>query len=296
VELDFLVNAPTEVIVTLELIHIDEGESVEWSARVGPLTVIPGREVREEEVPLGRGPLPNLLVTSVAIGEHPTVLFIGDETELGASREPEELPGAQTFWGALDPGITITIVDPVQAVDFLSVDGDGQQAPVGTVVPQPIRVQAYDDGENLLRGVPITVTVTAGGGSLAGATNGSVTVITNANGDAVLPAWTLGTTMGTNTLDASVAGKPNVRTTISATGIAGPAASIAPVSGNDQAGSAGQTLAQPLVARVADQFGNPVAGVRVDFATTGGGTLAPAADTSDTAGLVGTRGRPASRA
>jgi len=54
----------------------------------------------------------------------------------------------------------------------------------------------------------------------------------------------------------------------------GPADTLALVSGNNQTGVAGQTLANPLVVKVTNASGNPVSGTPITFAVTaGGGTL-----------------------
>ena len=65
---------------------------------------------------------------------------------------------------------------------------------------------------------------------------------------------------------------------------------IAVVTGNNQAGAAGQPLADSLVVRVSDSLSRPVAQLRVAFVVTaGGGTVAP-----DTA-VTGNDGRASSR-
>jgi adhesin/invasin len=57
------------------------------------------------------------------------------------------------------------------------------------------------------------------------------------------------------------------------------------VTGDEQAGIAGSALAQPLVVKVTDQIGRPVAGLRVDFTVqSGDGGLTPATAQTDTGG------------
>ncbi|HEV2733705.1 MAG TPA: Ig-like domain-containing protein, partial [Longimicrobiaceae bacterium] len=73
--------------------------------------------------------------------------------------------------------------------------------------------------------------------------------------------------------------------TFGATGTAGAAAGLVKVAGDGQSGPAGSLLPAPLVGRVVDGRGNPVAGAAVSWAATaGGGSLAPAASTTDAAG------------
>ena len=314
VTLDFSISAPVRVIVELELIYIgiDEPISTEWAARVGPITVTPGVTRRVEDVDLGRGPLPNLEVTSVAIGEFPSTLLLGSQFTFNATVEPD-ISGTVLFWGTLDPSIatidretgnvtllatgtaritatagfesdtiTINVVDPSTIVSFLSVEsGQDQTAAVNTAVAQPIRVRAYDNGENPIPGVSLQFSVLSGGGSIIGPT----TLVTDANGNVQLGGWTLGTAAGLNELRVIAVGT-DISSSLRATAVAGPTFDIVVVSGNNQSGNAGQPLAQPLVARVRDQFGNPVAGQRVNFATANGGTFSALADTSDAQGLV----------
>jgi hypothetical protein len=64
-------------------------------------------------------------------------------------------------------------------------------------------------------------------------------------------------------------------------------ASLALVSGDNQAGAAGSLLAAPVIARTLNAAGNPVAGVVVSFSVTaGGGSVTAALDTSDASGRV----------
>src|SRR5204862_1173008 len=98
--------------------------------------------------------------------------------------------------------------------------------------------------------------------------------ITDANGIAATPAWTLGTTAGSNTLTASIGtGNP---VTFTATATAGAATQLTIHAGDTQSATVGTALATPPAVFVQDQFGNPVAGVAVTFAvTSGGGTVSP---------------------
>jgi hypothetical protein len=61
----------------------------------------------------------------------------------------------------------------------------------------------------------------------------------------------------------------------------GPPEGIAALSGDAQVGAAGTTLAQPLVVLVFDAFGNPVAGVMINWSVTGGGSVSQTSTTTD---------------
>lgn len=104
--------------------------------------------------------------------------------------------------------------------------GTGQSGAPGSllaVAPEVLVTTRHGDVVPLA-GVPVTFTITAGGGSLSATAEipiTSVTVTTGANGRASVP-WRLGATAGTNTLVATVAGAP-ASVTFGATGVSGSA-------------------------------------------------------------------------
>lgn len=298
-------DGPAQVITEVELVNLpSSGEPlVEWAGRSGVITVGRGERVERADIAIGRGPLPNLDLTGVAIEEHPTQLFVGDSTDLVADLSPAALPGTRVYWGQLDPAVaTVTAAGRVRALavgtarvsltaglvadtttievvlrptaSSVAVDqGNDQTATVGSVLPVSPRVLVLDAQGRPVAGVTVTFAVTGGNGTIAAGATGST--VTNASGLAGLSPWVLGQAAGPNTLTATVAGLPPA--TFTATGIAGPAASIVVAGGNSQSGTAGVALAQPIVAEVRDQFANPVAGVTVTFASpSAGATFAPA--------------------
>ena len=91
--------------------------------------------------------------------------------------------------------------------------GDGQVAVVGTALANAIAVLLWDDLGNPIAGASVTWSVTAGGGSVAPATS-----TTSSNGQATTN-WTLGGTVGLQTVTAATAG---FLVTFSATAEAGP--------------------------------------------------------------------------
>ena len=145
-----------------------------------------------------------------------------------------------------------------------------QSATVNTLVAAPPSVKVTDASSNPVSGVNVVFAVASGGGALTAPT----TVVTNAAGIATSAGWTLGQTAGANTVTATVATLTPV--TFTGTGLAGAAASVAKVSGDAQTGAAASPLALPLVVVVKDAFGNNVSGATVNWATTSGGSLAPA--------------------
>lgn len=163
-----------------------------------------------------------------------------------------------------------TAVTPTTPATVTAVAG-------AAVTPAPA-VRVVDSQGRGVSGVAVVFAVTGGGGTVTG---GSVQ--TASDGTATAGGWTLGTVAGLNTLTATVQGLTPV--TFTATGTAGPPTSLAKVSGDPQTGAAGTALAQPLVVRVTDANGNPVAGVTVAFAAAaGGGTVTPTSAATDAQG------------
>ena len=107
-----------------------------------------------------------------------------------------------------------------------------------------------------MQGVTVTFTVTAGGGSVTGATT-----TTDAQGIATVGGWTLGPAPGANTLRATAG---TISININATAITGPPTTITIVSGNNQTWVQGSQVPTPPSVVVTDgQF--PVPGAHVLF-------------------------------
>lgn len=76
-----------------------------------------------------------------------------------------------------------------------------QNATVGQAVSDPPAVVVSDNAGNPIAGVTVTFAVTAGGGTLQGATP-----VSDAAGVAKVTSWTVGPTQGTNTVTATITG------------------------------------------------------------------------------------------
>jgi adhesin/invasin len=131
----------------------------------------------------------------------------------------------------------------------------------GTLTPAPgVRVV---DAQGI--GVP-GVAVTFVGSPGSSVVNGSTT--TNANGVAAPTSWQLGTTSGTYTLTATVAGLQPLALTATARAAAPVGVSI--VAGNNQTAPVGRAVPVDPAVKVSDSFGNGVPGLEVLFEVTGG--------------------------
>lgn len=160
--------------------------------------------------------------------------------------------------------------------------GDLQTALVNATVATAPAVLVTDQFGNGVPGQAVSFAVTAGGGSVTGGS-----AVSGTDGIAAVASWKLGTAAGSNGLSATAAGLGGSPVSFTATGVSAPAAQIAANGGNAQTGVAGQTLPIPPSVLVTDQFGNPVSGISVTFAVTGGGgSVIGGAQTTNSSGVA----------
>jgi adhesin/invasin len=115
------------------------------------------------------------------------------------------------------PNVTFNATTTGVPALVAAFNGNNQAAVAGTAVPIPPSVRVTDGNGQGVGNITVTFGVTAGGGSVAGASK-----VTDATGVATVGSWTLGTG-ATNTLAASVgavAGSPVTFTASAATQIA----------------------------------------------------------------------------
>jgi hypothetical protein len=151
------------------------------------------------------------------------------------------------------------------AIKIVAYGGAKQTGAAGSNLARPVIAQAQDA---YINGVPgVTINFTANKGAVPNPSS----VVTDANGFA-RTTLQLPTTVSTITVTASSVGFKNI--TYAEYSVAGPAANITITSGNNQSAPAGTLLPQALTVLVADQYGNPVSGVDVDFDdSSAGGTF-----------------------
>ncbi len=175
--------------------------------------------------------------------------------DVGANTLEASGAGTPVVFSATSVGIPATVT---------VAGGDMQTQDAGTTLLTNPSVEVRDASNALLANIPVTFAVTGGGGSVTGPN-----ATTNASGIASVGSWTLGTTPGANTLDATVAGIATP-VTFTATGVVGPAAQIQITAGDMQTATVGAVLAGPVQATVQDQFGNAVASESLVFTPTDG--------------------------
>jgi hypothetical protein len=183
---------------------------------------------------------------------------------------------------------TVTIVScggsdtqaPPVATTIAASSATSLTAVAGAAVSERPAVIVKDQNGNGMAGAAVTFAVTGGGGSLSGGS-----VVTDANGIATVGAWTLGATVGANTMTATTASLPTV--TFTATGTVGPAASITKTGGDNQSATAGAAVASAPSVTVKDANGNSVSGAAVTFTVaSGGGSVTGASQTTNSSGVA----------
>ncbi|HEX8851690.1 MAG TPA: Ig-like domain-containing protein [Gemmatimonadaceae bacterium] len=179
--------------------------------------------------------------------------------------------------GNLSVTFNVTAV-PGPAANIARV-GSSQTGTVGQVLPDPLQVTVTDAYGNAISDA--TVNFSSSGDGVA--TPASAT--TNASGQASTQ-WKLPTTSGNALLGASV---QNISTTFGATANPDVPALIMKgmQAGDNQTGSGGSTLPQPLVVAVRDQYNNAINNADVNF-TTDGGSVSPSATKTNAAGDAST--------
>ena len=160
------------------------------------------------------------------------------------------------------------------------ISGDNQNAITGLALAQPFVVEVQDENGVAFEEVPVTFTVTAGGGTVQ-------PEITTTDADGRAESWlTLGNDPGTNTVEVNVE-------EIARTEVFSAEASLPPpvptmlsiISGDNQTGLTDEVLENPFVVEVRDQYNDPMEGVMVTFALlTSGGSLNPEMEITDASG------------
>lgn len=101
--------------------------------------------------------------------------------------------------------------------------------------------------------------------------------------------WTFDSIAGTQTAQAAVTGLVGSPIVFTGTVSGGHAVSIASAAGDNQIGTTGSALANPLKVKVADQFGNGTSGVTVAWqSTSDSASVAPTSSMSDATGIAQT--------
>ena len=153
---------------------------------------------------------------------------------------------------------------PRTATRLAKISGDDQSGFTGEVLANPFVVEVRDQFDDPLEGVTVTFAVLTGSGALS-----ATTAMTDANGQAA-STLTLGSEPGANTVEISVEGVSETVVFSAEASLPPPApTTLSIVSDDNQTGLTGETLADPFVVEVLDQYGNPISGVTVTITVLG---------------------------
>ncbi len=142
-------------------------------------------------------------------------------------------------------------------------NGDAQSGTVGQPLASLLQVLVTENGTPS-SGVTVNWGTSTPSGSLTPSSGP-----TDANGIAT-SGWALGTVSGSQSAQATLSGAAGSPVTFTATAAPGTAASLAKAGGDNQTAVINTQLSAPAQAKVADQFGNGVPTVGVDWALSGG--------------------------
>jgi DNA-binding beta-propeller fold protein YncE len=135
--------------------------------------------------------------------------------------DSDYLPDATKFYSVSESSDIISIYDFSAAHSLAMTTGGGQSGVVGQPLPTPLCIEVTSAGSEPVEGVPVTFTVTSGGGHFA-ATDSTIQVVsTGADGRAQV-IWTLGPDLGSQTVQAAAIGLVGSPIAFAATGLADP--------------------------------------------------------------------------
>jgi VCBS repeat-containing protein len=180
-------------------------------------------------------------------------------------------------------GDGVVLPDEAKPAAIVIVSGDTQSAPAGAALDLPLVVKVTDALNRPVEGRAVAFTIDVGGGQVTPAS-----ASTGTDGRATA-SWTLGAAAGQQRVQAQVSGTDVPATLLvkfNASAVSGSGSALVVVSGDNQTAPVRSALADSLVVKVADALGNPVAGVEVQWAAVGGGSISPASVTSGADGLA----------
>ena len=186
---------------------------------------------------------------------------------------------------------TATSAVPAGApASVIVVSGDNQTGEVATELPQRLRVRVLDAAGQPVPSVTVGFATGVASGSFPSSL-GLPPIQTNAAGEAESYPWTLGQVAGTQYVVVSILlGPPNIQYPLfHATAAPGSIQRFSKLSGDGGTYLTGSAVPVQDIpaAQVVDQYDNPVPGVTVAFAVTGGGSLTgPASVVTDLTGTA----------
>ncbi|MGD9486645.1 MAG: hypothetical protein AB7W47_01360 [Calditrichaceae bacterium] len=162
--------------------------------------------------------------------------------------------------GSLNDYSGIIKVRPGAAFAITKITPDTVSGKVNDFISDSLGIRVVDAYNNLVPGASVTWSINSDG------TLNPLSDVTDSQGVS-RSKWRLKTTVGLDSASAAVAGITSP-VTFYANALSSSANTLVYVSGDSLTGTVQDTLAQPFVVRVEDNFGNPVSGVSVTFSVT----------------------------
>lgn len=162
------------------------------------------------------------------------------------------------------------------AANLVYMQGDAQADTARGLLAQPVRFKVTRADDQPVASFPVTITAFNGGRIAAAAAVGedSLLQLLTASDGTVSIYWRLGPVSGKQNLKVEAPGLQGSPRVVSATASPASPFRIFAIAGDGQSGVVKTRLANPLTARVADRYGNPVADHPVQFhLLAGGGSL-----------------------
>jgi uncharacterized protein (TIGR03437 family) len=186
----------------------------------------------------------------------------------------------QYGYANFEPAVQLEII-PGPPGEIKLVQGNNQTGKPGVQLPVALVVQITDSFGNIVPNTPVTWAVLSSG---APATLQQTSPATESTGSASTLV-TLGSTVGVVIVQVT-AGNQTAEFTLT---VASTAASILPVSGNNQSTFVSTAFAAPLIVKVVDNLGNGVPGAPVTFTVaSGSAVVATPSTTTDPTGAAST--------
>ncbi len=231
---------------------------------------------------------PSGQVATDAQGRASTVLTPGDQSSIQrVSAAIDGLTTGPIVFQAAVPGV---------ASELQYISGKNQADTVGNVLSNPLTVRVLNDQQQPVPSYPIEFRIAQGKGALSftpagGVSDSTLQALSDESGYARV-YWKLGPESGAQAVKANAPGLTGSPIRFDATASAKHAYRLMPISGNDQSAPLLSLLPEPLVARVLDEFHNPVANHTVTFTCSSENAVFPATNSetfttqSDSSGYV----------
>jgi len=224
------------------------------------------------------GAMPGVPLTWAAAGTAVTVTPLGGDSATVTAAANGSASVTASGGGVSGAGAAQVAQVPTQLQKF---GGDTQIGTVSATLPGVVRVKLVDRLGAGVAGKTVNFTISAGGGTLS-----SASAVTEADGTAGV-TWTLGGTLGAQSVTATFTGPAPATAVFTATAVNTALGVASPARGGEQAVIVGAPVTTAPAIVVRNLAGAPVAGLPVTFAAAAGnGTVTGATTVTDANGVA----------